>query len=141
MITKRTFGPAALLAAAVILGCSALPTFQKTPQNQQHSLFQDIQSQPGAYRAFACPNVYVIEPKSDGRSVEVTGQGCGAIDPQAAPLPDQAFKTTTFRSLVGEDNQVYAFAYWNFRAVRVGARQLDATTMAVSYTRVEFGGP
>ena len=136
----RTTGLLTVLAAA-LMGCAGLSTHQKLPENQQKALFQDIQSNPAAYRAYQCPGVVVVEPKSDDRSIEVTGEGCREIDSQAAPLATQGQTTRTFRSLVDKDKTVYAYAQWNYRMVRVGAREVDENTMHVWYQRVEYGGP
>lgn len=69
------------------------------------------------------------------------GEGCSEVDPLVAPLSNKAQKTRTFRSLVGKDNEPYAYAHWNYRVVRVGAREIDENTMRIWYHRVEHGGP
>lgn len=139
MNAKRKAGLAAL-AVVVFMGCSSLATYQKLPEDQQGALFQDLQNDPAAYRIYQCPNLIVVEPKSENRSIEVTGAGCREIDPLTATFPTGVENSTTFRALVGRDDKPYAYAYWNYRRVRIGAREVDGSTMRVSYTRVEYGG-
>ena len=65
--------------------------------------------------------------------------GCHEIDPLTVTLPTEIEKSMTFRSLVGKDDKLYAYAYWNYRRVRIGAREVDGNTMRVSWSRVEYG--
>ena len=134
----RTAGCAALITA-VMLGCAGLATFQKLPGDQMDALFQDVQNNPTAYRTHQCPGLIVIEPKRENRSIELIGQGCREVDPHTATLSTGSIRT--FRALLGKDGQPYAYASWNYRRVRVGAREVDHNTMRVAYTRAEGGGP
>lgn len=138
MNAKRKAGLAAL-AVVVFMGCSGLATYQKLPENQQDALFQDLQNHPAVYRIYQCPSLIVVEPKSENRSIEVIGTGCHEIDPLTLTFPTGVEKSRTFRALVGKDDKPYAYAYWNYRRVRIGAREVDGNTMRVSYTRVEYG--
>lgn len=140
MKAMRTAG-LAILAAAAVMGCANLATHQKVPEDQQDALFRDIQNNPAAYRAYQCPGLVVVEPENEQKSIQVIGEGCREIDSQAAQLSAKDKTTRTFRSLKGRDNTVYAYAQWNYRKVRVGAREVEDGTMHVWYHRVEFGGP
>ena len=129
------------LAMAAVVGCAGLATHQQLPEDQQDALFRDMQNNPAAYRAYQCPGLVVVEPENEQKSIQVIGEGCREIDSQAAQLSAKGKTTRTFRALKGKDNTVYAYAQWNYRVVRVGAREVDANTMHVWYHRVEYGGP
>lgn len=140
MGTIKTAGLAALVVAAM-LGCAGQATYRKLPENQQAALFKDVKENHTAYRAHQCLGLILVEPKSDDKSIELVGERCREVDPRTTSLTTGTPQPMTFRSLVGTGNQPYAYAYWNYRLVHVGAREVDGNIMRIWSSRADNGGP
>lgn len=139
MNAMKTLCLAAIVAAA-ITGCSGLNTLQKLPADQQADLFQDLNKNQADYRIHQCPGLIVIDPKSDSRSIDVVGEKCRAVDHLPASFSPETGRYWTFRSLVGNNGELFGYVFWNYRVVRAGAREVGDSTMRVWYHKVEYGG-
>ena len=137
----KTTSIAALVVIVGLMGCAGQASYQKVPEDQQAALFRDLQENHAAYRVHQCLGLILFEPKSDHKSIELVGERCREVDPRTTSLTTGTQQPRTFRSLVGTDSQPYAYAYWNYRLVHVGAREVDGNIMRIWSSRADNGGP